>query len=118
MKKTLFALVALTGLSSAYADDYFGVHTLGLHYQSDLSATDAYRISVGLPLASLGSSSAVALSGDVAYLKRFGTNPLGNGFNPYYGGGLAVGFGGVASDGVAAAGISLTPTPWSAPTTP
>lgn len=96
MKKTLIALTVLAGAAAtnASAATYAGVQAgngVGAQYQADLDASSAYRVGVGLGNWGGG------IAGNVDYLKKFDSNPIGNGFVPYYGGGAQVGF----ADGVA-----------------
>lgn len=98
MKKIFIALTVVAGaaaVTNASAATYAGVHAgtgLGAQFQSDLDADSAYRVSLGL-----GSFNGGGITGGVDYINRVDRNPIGNGFVPYYGAGLGVGF----ADGVA-----------------
>ncbi|GHG00780.1 hypothetical protein GCM10017783_11260 [Deinococcus piscis] len=96
MKKTLIALTILGGAfaTNASAATYGGVHTgtglgVGVHYQTDIDADSAYRVGVGFENGGIGAG--------VDYLNRVDRNPVGNGFVPYYGAGVGVGFAGGVS---------------------
>ncbi|MDO4264432.1 MAG: hypothetical protein Q4C67_09570 [Deinococcus sp.] len=94
MKKTLIALTILGGAfaTNASAVSYGGIHAgngLGVHYQTDIDADSAYRVGVGFQGDAIGASA--------DYLNRVDRNPVGNGFVPYYGAGVGVGFAGGVS---------------------
>ena len=109
MKKTLTALMVLAGFSlagTAAADDYAGIYTTGVQYQSDLDATSAYRVGVGFN----DGFNNLGISAD--YLKEFGANPLGAELQPYWGAGAGLGLeDGVSLSPHAFAGISYNLTP-------
>ena len=94
MKKTLITVTVLGGLlaSNASAATYGGLYNVGGQFQQDLNADDAYRLSIGFEQGGIGAG--------VDYLDRVDRNPIGNGFVPYYGAGVGVGF---------ANGVSVAP---------
>lgn len=111
MKKIALSLLTLTALSSASAAERAGFFLLGAQYERDTNATDSFRVGLGLPIAGFfGGSGALALSGDVAWLRH--TNSLrldGTGVQPYYGGGLGLATVLATSESGSAAGLTVYP---------
>ncbi|UQN07285.1 hypothetical protein [Deinococcus sp. QL22] len=99
----------MSAASHASAAEKIGFFFVGGQYERDINATDSYRVGVGLPLIGLfGSSGAIALSGDLSYLRH--TAPLTTGaFQPYYGGGLGLGAALATNGSASAAAVSLYP---------
>ena len=111
MKKVVLPLLVLTALSSASAAERVGFFLLGAQYERDTNATDAFRVGVGLPIAGFfGGSGALALSGDVAWMRHTrALNLDGTGVQPYYGAGLGLSTIFAKTDSGSAAGLTLYP---------
>jgi hypothetical protein len=108
MKKFFLPVATLVLLSTAHASQKIGVFVLGAQYERDLNASDSIRFGLGLPLAAVtNGGGALALSGDVAFLRHKGSST--NTIQPYYGAalGLATVLG--SDQNVAVGGVVLYP---------
>lgn len=89
VKKILLSVLTLATLSTASAAEKVGAYLLGVQYQRDTNATDAVRFGLGVPLAGFfDGGGAVALSGDVSFLRH--TAAATETVQPYYGAGLGL----------------------------
>ncbi|GGR64865.1 hypothetical protein GCM10008959_28720 [Deinococcus seoulensis] len=108
MKKTLLSILALTTLSTAGASEKIGAYLLGVQYERDTNATDSVRFGLGLPLAGFfDGGGAVALSGDVSYLRH--TAAETETVQPYYGAGLGLSAVLATGSGASVGGVGLYP---------